>query len=223
MSRKRVRERQEQSRARQRRTVFVAGASVLGVIGVLGLMTAVGGASERSATSGGAGGDPELVAAASLRLCPTPSESITAVADGLPADAFPCLGEGPDFSLAALTGKPAIVNVWGSWCPPCRDELPWFAALDEAAAGQLQIVGVDVSDAADSALSTLAAVGVHYPSVFDPQGKTRVSLQWTGGTPVTLLVRADGTIAYRIQGRVRDEATLRALVAEHLGVTIATN
>jgi thiol-disulfide isomerase/thioredoxin len=219
MSRKRDRERQEQSRTRRRRTVIVAVASVVGVLGILGLMTVVGSASQSSATGGGSGGDPKLVAAANLRPCPNSSGNVTAVVDGLPADALPCLGEGPDFSLASLTGKPAIVNVWGSWCPPCREELPWFATLDEAAAGQLQIVGVDVSDTADSALTTLADIGVHYPSVFDPQGKTRVSLQWAGGTPVTLLVRADGSIAHRIEGRLPDEATLRALVAEHLGVT----
>jgi len=223
MSRRRDRERQEQGRARRRRTMIVAIASIVGVIGVLGLMTLVGGASESSAAGGGSGGDPTLVAAANLRPCPTSTRSVTAVVDGLPSDPLPCLGTGPDFSLAALTGKPAIVNVWGSWCPPCREELPWFAALDKAAAGQLQIVGVDVSDTADSALTTLADIGVHYPSVFDPQGKTRVSLQWAGGTPVTLLVRADGSIAYRIEGRVPDEATLRALVAEHLGVTIGAS
>jgi thiol-disulfide isomerase/thioredoxin len=113
-----------------------------------------------------------------------------------------------------------VVNVWGSWCPPCREELPWFAALDEAAAGRLQVIGVDVADTANSALSTLASLGVHYPSIFDPESKTRMSLQWFGGTPVTLLVRADGTIAHRIEGRVPDEATLQALVAEHLGVDV---
>ena len=158
------------------------------------------------------------MSAANLRPCPTSSGGIAAVTNGLPAEPLPCLGTGPDFSLASLTGKPAVVNVWGSWCPPCREELPWFAALDRAVGGQLQVVGVDVSDDADSALATVADLGVRYPSVFDPNGTTRVSLQWAAGTPVTLLVRADGTIAYRIEGRVQDEATLRALVAQHLGI-----
>lgn len=221
MSRRRERERLEQSRARRQRTALVAGVSILGVLGIVGVMTLAGGANESSAASGGAGADPALVAAANLRPCPTPVGTVVQVPDGLPVDALPCLGTGPEFSLASLTGKPAVVNVWGSWCPPCREELPWFAALDEAAGGQLQIVGVDVSDTADSALTTLASIGVRYPSVFDPQGKTRVSLQWAGGTPVTLLVRADGTIAHRIEGRVPDEATLRALVAQHLGVSVS--
>lgn len=218
MSQRRIRERREQSLATRRRSAVVAGAVIVGVLAVIGLMYLGGGAKQNSASSGLAPAD--LVAAAALRPCPPQSDAAPGSATTLPVEAMPCLGGGPDFSLASLSGKPAIINVWGSWCPPCRDELPWFASLDHDASGKVQIIGVDVADTADSALSTLASLGVHYPSVFDPDGRTRVALQWTGGTPVTLLVRADGTIAHRIEGRVPDEQTLRALVTQHLGVAL---
>jgi cytochrome c biogenesis protein CcmG/thiol:disulfide interchange protein DsbE len=220
MSRRRDRELKDLTRRKQKRTVLVAAGSVSAVVGLLGLMALTGGTANGTSSIGGAGGDPALVAGAGLRPCPAPAGNATPVAGGLPEEAFPCLGAGPDLNLASLAGKPMVVNVWGSWCPPCREELPWFAALDDAAAGRLQVIGVDVADTANSALSTLASLGVHYPSIFDPESKTRMSLQWFGGTPVTLLVRADGTIAHRIDGRVPDEATLRALVAEHLGVDV---
>lgn len=221
MGRKREEERQQVTRRRRQQTVAVSVGAVLAVAGVLALMSVSNGARAGASDSpSGSGGDPALVAAANLRACPTPSGSTAPATQELPDESFPCLGSGPDLNLASLAGTPTVVNVWGSWCPPCREELPWFAALDASANGRLQVIGVDVQDTADSALATLATLGVHYPSIFDPNSRTRGPLRWTGGTPVTLFVRSDGTIAHRIEGRVPDEATLRALVAEHLGVDL---
>ena len=83
-----------------------------------------------------------------------------------------------------------------------------------------RVVGVDVMDTDVAALRTLIAVGAHYPVVVDQDGRTRGSLGWSSGTPVTLLVSSGGVIVERIVGRAPDEATLRRLVEDDLGVQL---
>lgn len=197
----------------RRRTNLLLGSGLaLAVLAIL----ALAGLGSRSSTSPGTT-DPDLVREAALRSCP--SGSASTASSELPADELPCL-TGGTVSLASLTGTPLVINVWGSWCPPCRDELPWFAALDDEAGPRLQIVGVDVVDTDRAALETLIASNVHYPVVVDPSGRTRGSLGWTSGTPVTLLVSPQGEVVHRIVGRVPDEVTLRRLVEQYLAVDL---
>lgn len=199
--------------ADRRRVNLLLGGGLAAAVAAIVALGAVGSSpSAQEATTSTAG-----VAQAALSSCPTASAA--APSAELPDEPFPCINGG-EVSLAALTGTPLVINVWGSWCPPCREELPWFASLHEAAGDRLRIVGVDVVDTDDAALSTLIDAGVHYPVVVDPTGRTRGSLGWTTGTPITLLIDAEGRIVHRIVGRVADEATLHALVADRLGVDV---
>lgn len=197
--------------ADRRRVNLLLGAGLLVAVVAIVALGAIG--SRSSSTTATA----DLVAQAALDPCPTASGG-TASAD-LPGDALPCLNGG-SVGLASLTGTPMVINVWGSWCPPCREELPWFAALHESAGDRLRVVGVDVMDTDAAALRTLIAVGAHYPVVVDQDGRTRGSLGWSSGTPVTLLVSSGGVIVERIVGRAPDEATLRRLVEDDLGVQL---
>jgi cytochrome c biogenesis protein CcmG, thiol:disulfide interchange protein DsbE len=181
-------------------------------------------AGERVTTSpgGGSGADPsasapaEVVAAADLEPCPTSDPAVPARADGLPDLVLACLGEGPPVRLAGLRGSPLVVNLWASWCPPCREELPAFARLAES--GAVEVLGIDVEDDPTDALTLLADVGVRYPSVRDATSTTQAPLRWTG-LPMTLLVDPNGVVVHTVRGPVPDEAALAALVGEHLGVT----
>jgi cytochrome c biogenesis protein CcmG, thiol:disulfide interchange protein DsbE len=169
------------------------------------------------AVSGSAPAD--LVAQAALAPCPASDPAVPAVRDGLPDLTLPCLGEGPSVRLAGLRGTPMVVNLWASWCAPCRTELPFFAALD-AGSTPVSVLGVDVEDPPDRALSLLVDTGVHYPSVRDTARATQPSLRWVG-LPMTAFVGADGVVRHVERAPITSQDQLDGLVERYLGVQVA--
>jgi len=162
----------------------------------------------------------DLVAAADLADCPASDPTAAARDDGLPDLTLPCLGAGSAVRLAGLRGTPTIVNAWAAWCGDCRSELGLFADLAGAAHGSVRLVGIDVQDDPASALSLLRDAGVHYASVRDDERRTQVPLRWTG-LPATYFVDAAGVVTFVQRGAIRSADQLRALVHDHLGVTVA--
>jgi cytochrome c biogenesis protein CcmG/thiol:disulfide interchange protein DsbE len=163
-----------------------------------------------------------LVAAAHLTDCPVPTGG-GKVAGGLPSLTLPCLGAGPKVNLAKLRG-PLVVNIWAGPCPPCKAEAPMIQRFYAAAAGQVGVLGVvDAAypDTADDALDAARGLGLRYPSVFDAHGDL-VDRVRTVGIPVSLLVAADGTVAYTKIGQLTTAAQLAALVKQYLGVSVET-
>lgn len=163
---------------------------------------------------------PSLVAQAALQPCPAAAGTSTGAAGArvLPDLTLPCLGTGPAVRLAGIAGAPAVVNVWATWCTECRAELPLLAHL-ASTNPSVRVLGVDAQDDPSSALSLLTQAGVHYPSVRDDSGATKAPLQWASGLPVTLFVRADGTVAFQQHGALSSQQQLDDLVAQHLDVT----
>jgi cytochrome c biogenesis protein CcmG/thiol:disulfide interchange protein DsbE len=111
--------------------------------------------------------------------------------------------EGRRFDLAGWRGSVVLVNVWGSWCAPCRQEQPLLAAAySSLRARGLRMVGIDVKDRAGEARAFLARYGrATWPSVADPDGEHAVD--WgTFALPETYVVGRDGTVVAKSVGPV---------------------
>ncbi|WP_173078104.1 TlpA family protein disulfide reductase [Phytohabitans rumicis] len=139
-------------------------------------------------------------------------------AQPLPDVALPCFTGGETVSVRAIRG-PAIVNLWGSWCPPCRDELPAFQRFADRAAGKVTVIGVDTRDDRSAATSLATDAGLTYPNLYDPSEQLRIKLRVTA-LPATLFVDREGRVRHLYNSTALDDATLATLAARHLGVTL---
>lgn len=135
--------------------------------------------------------------AAALQPCPAPGPGQPVKQlQGVTAD---CLGDGVSVDVGrALAGAPALVNVWASWCEPCRTELP---VLQEYAKqpGAVRVLGVQVQSPAKDGLDLLAKLGVHLPSVYDGDGGSgpvRAALKVPSALPASYLVTAGGEVRF---------------------------
>jgi cytochrome c biogenesis protein CcmG/thiol:disulfide interchange protein DsbE len=114
--------------------------------------------------------------------------------------------DGSAVDLAALRGKPVIVNFWASWCPPCREEFPLFkeklAALGPT--DGLQIVGVLYKDQPELAQQFLADAGAPWPTIDDPDGAFAKAYR-IAAPPQTYFIDKDGVLRAIQVGQVRPE------------------
>nr|WP_173812380.1 DsbE family thiol:disulfide interchange protein [Limimaricola cinnabarinus] len=113
-------------------------------------------------------------------------------------DLPPIEGRDDGLSSADLQGEVSIVNVWASWCVPCRVEMPLLVEL--AAQGTVPIHGINYKDAPDAALAFLDETGDPYTRIgADRSG--RASIDWgVYGLPETFVIDAQGRIAYKHVG-----------------------
>lgn len=116
----------------------------------------------------------------------------------------------PPVRLAALRGRPVLVNFWASWCVPCREEAPHLARFDREMKERARLVGVDFQDAKDDALAFVREFGWRFPNVRDPQGEL-ASRYGLAGLPTTYVIDADGRIANALSGEQTFESLVRAV------------
>ncbi|WP_305787450.1 TlpA family protein disulfide reductase [Symbioplanes lichenis] len=136
----------------------------------------------------------------------------------LPDVSLPCFTGGEQIRVADLPG-PAVINLWGSWCGPCREELPLMQELSDVTAGRLRVLGVDTRDQKDAGASFAAEHMVSMPTLYDRETKLLTALG-RSTLPVTVFVDPAGeTFVYT--GQALDKPTLGRLVREHTGVTVA--
>lgn len=108
------------------------------------------------------------------------------------------------FDTAALTGEVTVVNVFASWCIPCRDEHPLLTRL-KAEAG-VRLYGINQRDQADNAAKFLAELGNPYDRI-GADTDNRVSIDWgVYGVPETFVVNAKGIITYKHVGPISPES-----------------
>lgn len=115
-----------------------------------------------------------------------------------------------------LDGRPMVVNFFASWCSPCIKEMPDFEIVSQELAGQVDVLGIAVTDRPEDAAGIVDSTGVTYPWGRDQDG----DVAGTAGVfnmPTTLFIDADGVVVDAQPGAV-DAERLRELIAEHLGV-----
>lgn len=128
------------------------------------------------------------------------------------------LFDGEEFSLSrqlTTDGRPVLLNLWASWCVPCREEMP---LLEEVSRQHPEVLflGVAVEDELTAARGFAKEVGVSYPLALDETG-TMLAKYPTFGLPTTWFISSDGMIVGRVLGAVT-EAQLEGLLTQHFGV-----
>jgi thiol-disulfide isomerase/thioredoxin len=131
---------------------------------------------------------------------------------------LPCFAGGAAVRLGAL-GKPAVLNLWASWCGPCRSELPVIQRYADASGGAVAVLGVVTGDTRTAAASFAEDVGVTFPSVFDKDSAVQRSGLVPVALPVTLFVDAQGRVRHVEAAAIPDVSTLDGLVSRYLGVS----
>jgi thiol-disulfide isomerase/thioredoxin len=152
-----------------------------------------------------------------LQACPVQPDRPATGAATLPRLRFSCPGGGT-LDLGRAPGVPTVVNLWGSWCGPCREELPILQQLADVAGDHLHVVGVISKDGLPQAESFAADTEVTFPSAFDGQGRLMTDVG-INALPYTYFLDADGALVYTQVGPVASVQQLKALVAAHLKVS----
>lgn len=122
-----------------------------------------------------------------------------------------------DFDVASLKGKVVVLNIWGSWCPPCRAEAPTFAKVSKDLRSKgVEFVGIDTRDDQKAlAVQFEKDAGIEYPSLYDPDGK--LMLRFPKGSlnpqaiPSTIVIDKDGKVAARSLAAL-NEKKLRKMI-----------
>jgi len=156
-----------------------------------------------------------------IDACPAP-ETLLARAEEptsgkrLPDVSLPCLGHEGEVRMRALGKVPTVVNLWGSWCFPCRTEMPEFQKVHTELGERVRFLGVDTKDFERPARVAIQNAAISYANVFDPDEHVKRSIN-ARSLPATVLVGADGLIKNVHIGQLT-AAELRAQIEEHLGV-----
>ncbi len=151
----------------------------------------------------------------------TPSGEVIPEAERAPAPDFggTLLGGG-DWTSAELDGDIAVLNFWGSWCPPCRVETPEFQEVyAEVRDEGVTFLGLNVKEADEQfAQAFVDSRGIEFPSLYDPAGEVALTFQDYPATaiPSTIVLDRDGRVAAVYTGAVAQD-DLRAVIDRLLG------
>lgn len=138
----------------------------------------------------------------------TPTQTDRLVGEPVPAFTLEAAAGRQGFSPQSLRGDVYLLNVWGSWCPPCEVEHP---ILMQLAAEGVPIYGIAWRDTSESANAFLVRLGNPFAGVvLDPAGAAVIELGVTGA-PETFVVDRDGIIRARWAGPLTDEIVMRVI------------
>ncbi|MBZ0218406.1 MAG: DsbE family thiol:disulfide interchange protein [Fimbriimonadaceae bacterium] len=159
------------------------------------------------------GNDPSVIPSALIgKPVPAfempPLEGVTANGNQVPGLSAADLGQ----------GKVSVVNIWASWCGPCRQEHPFLTRLAEDK--RINFFGINYKDQSDNARQFLAELGNPYQRI-GVDFKGRMSIDWgVYGIPETFIVTGDGRISYKHVGPI-DDTILRDLILPKIEEALA--
>jgi thiol-disulfide isomerase/thioredoxin len=182
-------------------------------------------ADAKPAADAGAPTGPRCIEAPSAAPAPSAPSAPAGSGPGLPAMALPCFSGGRYTNVADLAGRPTVVNLWASWCKPCRVELPALEKFAAAGAGRVRVVGVVTKDRHDQAQSVIDEQKLTFAMLEDQGQQLAIAVsplvsKALVSLPATLFITPGGRIAYAYQGEPLTEARLRELTLQYLGVSI---
>lgn len=115
-------------------------------------------------------------------------------------------------------GRPALLNFWASWCPPCRTEMPALQTLfDDYTTDGLHLLGIGTMEEAQDSIGFVETSGLTFPNLYDPDQELYLYYR-TNSIPRTFLIGADGVIRHAFIGGIELEE-IRPLVEELLGLS----
>lgn len=126
---------------------------------------------------------------------------------------------GSNVKLSELRGRVVLVNFWATWCTPCKEELPFFNTLYRRYQNLgLEVLGVNIDKVSSQGAKMSQALGLSFPVLFDPTGKTS-KLYQIRTMPTTFVVAKDGTVRHVHWGfgpteEARYESEIRTLLKE---------
>lgn len=197
------------------RTRFRALACVPLVLAIVTMSVAAcsGGSADRHTS-----GQPSAAASAEpVSLAPCTGDKAHPVSSGgLPELTLDCLGRGPSVDVAKIAG-PAVVNLWASWCHPCRAEMPLLQQTSKADRGRVRILGVDTNDQS-AAARKFAQNTVHatYEQLSDPTGQLARKLH-APGLPYSVAIDRSGAVVWRKAGKMTGADIAKAVHAARTG------
>lgn len=152
----------------------------------------------------------------------------TAVASGItrlaPQDRAPAPDitgddlEGRPVDISQWRGKVVVINIWGSWCPPCRAETPALNRVANEMADEVEFLGIAVREGAPTSLAYTRKANVPYPSISDSGAGLLIRFSNSlpaAAVPTTYVLDRDGRVAVRVLDKV-SYGTLKALVEDVL-------
>lgn len=146
---------------------------------------------------------PETVAA--ILATPEPDLPVQPYPDALAPDFSLYTLNNEPINLKALRGKPALLNFWATWCPPCRQEMPDLQAAYEQYGADLNFLAVNVKESAGVIAPFVQEMGATFPVLVDEDGAVSGGLYEVSGIPTTFFLDARGVIVARHVGPLTED------------------
>lgn len=121
--------------------------------------------------------------------------------------------DGQPLHLADYRGRPVVINVWGSWCVPCRKEMPALVSISEELKGTAELAGINIRESNEaSGKAFLKNKGATWKSFYSPDGKalrpfTESGVVSPNTIPSTVVLDAEGRVAASVAGEITKPGT----------------